>query len=88
MPVPLTLSAPELDAIFRLAAPVAAHERDLYLINLGAALAVYPVVGLGLVSRVAGELQGSFSVEARIKASDSSVARHFSPKKRPTEAEA
>jgi hypothetical protein len=68
MPIPLALSDAELDAILSLAAPIALHERDLYLLSLGAELAGHPVPGVGLVSRIAGDLQQKFSTPARAHA--------------------
>jgi hypothetical protein len=68
MPHPLSLNDVEYDAIMRAAGSVHPAERDAFLRALADELAKHPVTGLGLVHRLAADLQRRFTVQARADA--------------------
>jgi len=62
---PLSLSDDEYSAVQAAAAPIHPHQRDDFLRSLAAELERYPVIGPGLVHRLAADLQRRFVVAAR-----------------------
>jgi hypothetical protein len=62
---PLSLTDAEYDAIMQAAAPVHPSERGLFLLALAEELERHPVRGVGLVHRLAAQLQKQFVVQAR-----------------------
>jgi hypothetical protein len=64
----LSLTEDEYAVVARIAAPVALDERDAFLLAVGAELGRHQAVGIGLVSRVAAELQQKFPTPARADA--------------------
>jgi hypothetical protein len=82
VPIPLALSDAEIDAILRMAAPVAPGERGPFLITVGAELSRHPAIGIGLVSRIAADLQQRFTTPARAEASANAAPRHGAPRDR------
>lgn len=62
--MPLSLSDTEYDAVQAAAAPIHRLQRDAFLKALAAELERHPVIGPGLVHRVAAEIQKTFSVTA------------------------
>jgi hypothetical protein len=63
--MPLPLPEDLYLAIQRAVAPVTASERPQFLAELADALQAYPVIGEGLLFRLAAELQRKHAVEAR-----------------------
>ena len=59
---PLALTDHELSAVQRAAAPIHPQQRDAFLKVLAIELERHPVVGPGLVHRLAGELQRPFVI--------------------------
>jgi hypothetical protein len=66
--MPLALPENLYLAIQRAVAPVTASERPQFLAELADALQAYPVIGEGLLHRLAAELQRKHAVEARATA--------------------
>jgi hypothetical protein len=60
--VPLSLSDAELSAVQRAAAPVHPRQRDAFLKALASELEQHPVVGPGLVHRLAGDVQRRYVI--------------------------
>jgi hypothetical protein len=60
----LSLSDAEYDAVQAAAAPIHRLQRDAFVKALAAELQRHPVIGPGLVHRVAAEIQKTFSVTA------------------------
>ena len=65
--MPLSLSGAEYDAVKAAAAPIHPQQRDAFLKALAVELERYPVVGRGVVHRVAAELQKTFAVTGHIE---------------------
>lgn len=63
--MPLSLNDDEYNAVQAAAAPIHPLQRDAFLKALAVELERNPVVGPGLVHRVAAELQKTFGVTAR-----------------------
>ena len=63
-PMPLSLNDDEYNAVQAAAAPIHPLQRDAFLKALAVELERHPVVGPGLVHRVAAELQKTFGVVA------------------------
>jgi hypothetical protein len=63
MPTPLSLNDDEYSAVQAAAAPVHRLQRDAFLQALAEELEKHPVVGPGLVHRLAADLQRRFGVE-------------------------
>jgi hypothetical protein len=63
--MPLALTDDELSAVQRATAPIHPGQRDAFLKALASELEQHPIVGPGLVHRLAAELQRRFVVEAR-----------------------
>ena len=59
---PLALTDDELSAVQRAAAPIHPQQRDAFLKVLAVELERHPVVGPGLVHRLAGELQRRYVI--------------------------
>jgi hypothetical protein len=64
-PPPLSLSDEEYTTVMRAAEPIHPAERGLFLLALAEGLARHPVIGEGLVHRLAAELQRRFVVQTR-----------------------
>jgi hypothetical protein len=62
--MPLSLSDAEYNAVQAAAAPIHPLQRGAFLQALAAELEKHPVVGPGLVHRLAADLQRQFGVEA------------------------
>jgi hypothetical protein len=62
--MPLSLNDAEFAAVQAAAAPIHPLQRDAFLKALAEELEKHPVVGPGLVHRLAAELQKTFSVTA------------------------
>jgi hypothetical protein len=62
--MPLSLNDDEYNAVQAAAAPIHPLQRDAFLKALAVELERHPVVGPGLVHRVAAELQKTFGVVA------------------------
>ena len=62
--MPRSLNDDEYNAVQAAAAPIHPLQRDAFLKALAVELERHPVVGLGLVHRVAAELQKTFGVVA------------------------
>jgi hypothetical protein len=62
---PLSLSDAEYDAVQAAAAPIYPLQRSAFLQALAKELELHPIVGPGLVHRLAAELQRRFVVQAR-----------------------
>jgi hypothetical protein len=62
--MPLSLNDDEYNAVQAAAAPIHPLQRDAFLKALAVELGRHPVVGPGLVHRVAAELQKTFGVVA------------------------
>jgi hypothetical protein len=60
--MPLSLSDDEFAAVQAAAAPIHPLQRDAFLKALAVELEKYPVVGPGLVHRLAGDLQRRFVI--------------------------
>jgi hypothetical protein len=78
MSTPLALSDAEYDAVMAASAPIHPHERGAFLEALATELEKHPVVGPGLVFRLAAVLQRRFVVEAHAETSHSAGPRHLS----------
>jgi hypothetical protein len=65
MPTPLTLSDDATEVLHQLAAPIAFNRRDEFLQAVADVLAAHAQPGVGLVHRVARDLQRDFTLEAR-----------------------
>ena len=66
--MPLSLSDDEYAAVMQAAGPIHPQQRDDFLRSLAAELRHHPVVGPGLVHRLAADLQRGYVVEARREA--------------------
>ena len=86
MPQPWTRA--QIDIVYAVAEPIEPAQRERFFAVVASELALYPVLGEGLIYRVAAETQSRFDVPARISASDGSVARRFSKRRRTIEVEA
>jgi hypothetical protein len=60
--MPLSLSDDELSAVRRAAAPVHPQQRDAFLKALASELEQHPVVGPGLVHRLAADVQRRYVI--------------------------
>jgi hypothetical protein len=60
--MPLALTDDELSAVQRAAAPIHPGQRDAFLKALAEELELHPIVGPGLVHRLAAELQRRFVI--------------------------
>jgi hypothetical protein len=83
--MPLSLSDDEYAAVMQAAAPIVPSDRGLFLESLAEALARHPIVGPGLVHRLAADLQRKFVVQARTETSTPFVGGKH---RRPTSGEA
>lgn len=65
--MPMQLSDEEMQAVLAAARPIAFGERDRFLRELAAELGQYPhsEIGVGLVHRLARQVQRDFVIEAR-----------------------
>ena len=80
MPTPLHLSDEEMDVLLGLAAPIAYARRREFMEAVAAAVEQAGVgsgVGVGLVHRVAREVQGRFMLEAQRKTTLAAAPRHL-----------
>lgn len=77
MPTPLALNDAEFDAVQRAAAPIHPSQRGDFLQALATELGKHPLVGPGLVHRLAASLQRNYVVEARSETAHSAGARHL-----------
>jgi hypothetical protein len=77
MPTPLPLSDDELDLLHQLAAPIAYGRRDEFMRAVTAALPAHSSPGVGLVHRVARQIQRDFVVEARRETEIGAAPRHL-----------
>jgi hypothetical protein len=75
--MPLSLSDDEYNAVQAAAAPIHPLQRDAFLKALAVELERHPVVGPGLVHRLAAELQKTFVVAAHAETSHSAEPRHL-----------
>jgi hypothetical protein len=71
------LNDDEYAAVQAAARPIHPLQRDDFLRSLAAELAQHPVIGPGLVHRLAADLQRRFMVEARAETSLASAPRHL-----------
>jgi hypothetical protein len=77
--MPLQLNDEEMQAVLAAAAPIAFGERDRFLRELADELAQHSKfeIGPGLVHRLAGQLQRTFTIQARKETeTGSGVPRH------------
>jgi hypothetical protein len=77
--MPLSLSGAEYDAVQAAAAPIHPQQRDAFLKALAVELECYPVVGPGVVHRVAAELQKTFAVTGHIETAHAPAASEGEP---------
>jgi hypothetical protein len=78
MPTPLHLSDEEIDVLLGLAAPIAYERRREFMEAVAAAVEQAGVgSGVGLVHRVAREVQGRFVLEAQRETSLAAALRHL-----------
>jgi hypothetical protein len=78
MPTPLHLSDEEIDVLLGLAAPIAYERRREFMEAVAAAAEQAGVgSGVGLVHRVAREVQGRFVLEAQRETSLAAAPRHL-----------
>ena len=74
---PLSLSDEEYSAVMAAASPVHPSQRDEFLRTLADEIVQQPAIGVGLVHRLAADLQRRYIVEARDEAAARDVPRHF-----------
>jgi hypothetical protein len=75
--MPLALNDAEYDVVMQAAAPIHPLQRGAFLQALAIELERYPVVGPGVVFRVAAALQKTFIVAAHAETSRSAEPRHL-----------
>jgi hypothetical protein len=75
--MPLSLSDDEFAAVQAAAAPIHPLQRGAFLEALAKELEQHPVVGPGLVHRLAAELQRRYLVEAQRETSHFAEPQHF-----------
>jgi hypothetical protein len=75
--LPLSLNDDEFAAVQAAAAPIHPLQRGAFLKALADELGRHPVVGPGLVHRLAADLQRRYVVEAQRETSLAAVARHL-----------
>jgi hypothetical protein len=71
-----SLSDDEYVAVLAAAGPIHPHQRDDFLRSLAAELERYPVIGPGLVHRLAADLQRRFVVAARKETETGATPRY------------
>jgi hypothetical protein len=74
--MPLALTDDEYAAVRAAAAPIHPLQRDDFLRALAGELERHPVVGPGLVHRLAADLQRQFVVQARTEADSAGAPQH------------
>jgi hypothetical protein len=78
MPTPLPLSDEEMDVLLGLVAPIAYGRRREFIEAVAAAVTqAGSAAGVGLVHRVAGEVQRRFVLEAQRETSLAAAPRHL-----------
>jgi hypothetical protein len=77
--MPLSHSDDEYNAVQAAAAPIHPLQRGAFLEALAKELERHPVVGTGLVHRLAADLQRQFVVQARAAAT-AAAPRHLPPR--------
>jgi hypothetical protein len=80
--MPLALPDDLHAMVMAAAAPIAASERQQFLSELAAELERHPVIGPGLLHRLAAQLQRRHAVEARSMAASGAEPRHLEHQRR------
>ena len=78
--MPLSLNDDEYNAVQAAAAPIHPQQRGAFLEALAKELERHPVVGRGLVHRLAADLQRQFVVQPRAEAATAAAPRHVPPR--------